>query len=54
MSVAELKDSVLALAPEERHEFLTWVNRPPKSGIGMTAKPLPRIQRGGLWLFDLG
>lgn len=27
MSVAELKDSVLALAPEERHEFVTWVNR---------------------------
>ena len=27
MSVAELKDSVLALAPEERHEFIAWVNR---------------------------
>jgi hypothetical protein len=27
MSVAELKDSVLALAPEERHEFVAWVNR---------------------------
>jgi hypothetical protein len=27
MSVAELKDSVLALAPKERHEFVTWVNR---------------------------
>jgi hypothetical protein len=25
--VAELKDSVLALAPEERHEFVAWVNR---------------------------
>lgn len=27
MSVAELKDSVLALAPNERHEFVAWVNR---------------------------
>ena len=27
MSVAELKDSVLALAPAERHEFVAWVNR---------------------------
>jgi len=27
MSVAELKDSVLALAPEDRHEFVAWVNR---------------------------
>jgi len=27
MSVAELKDSVMALAPEARHEFVTWVNR---------------------------
>jgi hypothetical protein len=27
MSVAELKDSVLALPTEERHEFVAWVNR---------------------------
>ncbi len=27
MSVAELKDSVMALALEARHEFVTWVNR---------------------------
>ncbi len=27
MSVAELKDSVLALAPKERHAFVAWVNR---------------------------
>ena len=27
MSVVELKDSVLALAPKDRHEFVTWVNR---------------------------
>jgi hypothetical protein len=27
MSVAELKEHVLALAPEERHEFLAWASR---------------------------
>jgi hypothetical protein len=27
MSLAQLKDSVLALPEEERHEFLIWVNR---------------------------
>jgi len=27
MSVAELKDSVLALPQGERHEFVVWVNR---------------------------
>jgi hypothetical protein len=27
MSVAELKDSLLALSPEERHEFVAWVSR---------------------------
>jgi hypothetical protein len=27
MSVAELKESVMALAPKERHEFVAWVNR---------------------------
>ena len=27
MSVAELKDSVLALPQAERHEFVVWVNQ---------------------------
>jgi hypothetical protein len=27
MSVAELKESVLALPQDERHDFLVWVNR---------------------------
>jgi len=27
MSLAELKETVLALAQDERHEFLVWVNR---------------------------
>ena len=27
MSVAELKESVLALPVEERHDFVAWVNR---------------------------
>jgi hypothetical protein len=27
MSVAELKDRVLALPAEERHEFVAWVSR---------------------------
>ena len=27
MSVVELKESVLALPAEERHDFVAWVNR---------------------------
>ncbi len=27
MSLTELKDSVLALPAEERHEFVAWINR---------------------------
>jgi hypothetical protein len=27
MSVAELKDRVLALPKEQRHEFVVWLNR---------------------------
>jgi len=27
MSMAELKESVLALPVEERHDFVAWVNR---------------------------
>jgi hypothetical protein len=27
MSVAELKESVLALPADERHDFVAWVNR---------------------------
>ena len=27
MSLAELKDSVLALPTDERHEFVAWVNQ---------------------------
>ena len=27
MSVAELKDSVMALPRDERHEFVIWVNQ---------------------------
>jgi hypothetical protein len=27
MSLAELKAEVLALPPDERHEFVVWVNR---------------------------
>jgi hypothetical protein len=27
MSVAELKDNVLALAPDKRHDFVAWLNR---------------------------
>ena len=27
MSVAELKDSILALPAKERHDFVVWVNR---------------------------
>jgi len=27
MSLAELKESVLALPADERHEFVVWINR---------------------------
>ena len=69
MSLLELKESVLALPEHERHDFVAWVNRleadygdvpgepstssPRKSGTKTTVMPLPRIQRGELWLVDL-
>jgi mRNA interferase MazF len=31
-----------------------WTNWPRKSGIKTIAMPLPRIQRGDVWLVDLG
>jgi len=62
---------VLALAPEERYEFVAWVNRleadygdVPGEVLDQLAAeiwdqddrraPLPRIQRGELWLVNLG
>jgi hypothetical protein len=69
MSLAELKDNVLALPEYERHDFVVWLNRleqnygdipeealaemAAESGTKMTAMPLPRIQRGELWIVDL-
>jgi hypothetical protein len=70
ISLAESKDSVLALSPDERHQFVIWINKlqadygdVPGEALDQLAadvwdqddrNALPLIQRVALWLVDLG
>src|SRR5213083_2764196 len=46
--------SIRSKATMEMCQAKPSINSPPKSGTRMNAMPLPRIQRGELWLVDLG
>ncbi len=70
MSLAELKDNVMALPEGKRHAFAVWLNRLEQNYRDIPGEALaelaaeiwdqddlqasPRIQRGELWAVDLG